>query len=151
MLPKELIEVYKIEGLAMEVFKEYRIKKGIVCKKCGHQQHYWLASKFQFQCKTCRFRTTLRSGTVLEGSKLPYSYFFIAVHLLLKNDNILSIADFQKYTGHKYFDPLCDFLRKIKNYIKESDRGALLIDFMDIVNEYVIHQKETMNQKEKIV
>src|ERR1700719_3664625 len=99
MLPKELIEVYKIEGLAIEVFKEYRVKKGIVCKKCGSHHHYWLASKFQFQCKSCRFRTTLRSGTVLEGSKLPYSYFFIAVHLLLKNDNILSIEDFQKYTG----------------------------------------------------
>jgi hypothetical protein len=142
MLPRELIEVYKMEGLALKVFKEYRVKKGITCKKCGSKNHYWLASKYQFQCKDCRFRTTLRSGTVLEGSKLPYSYFFIAVHLLLKNDNILSIEEFQRQTGHKYFDPLSDFLRKIKNYVKQGEKGVLLIEFVEIVNQHFILYKE---------
>ncbi len=142
MLSRELIEVYKIEGLAIEVFKEYRIKKGIRCKKCGSDHHYWLASKLQFQCKDCRFRTTLRSGSVLEGSKLPYAYFFIAVHLLLKNNNVLSIEEFQKQTGHKYFDPLSDFLRKIKNYVRENERGALLIEFVELVNQHFIQHTQ---------
>ena len=142
MLSKELIEVYKIEGLAQEAFKEYRIKKGVVCKKCGCKQHYWLASKAQFQCGACRFRTTLRSGTVLEGSKLPYSYFFIAVHLLIRQDNNLSIEDFQKYTGHKYADPLWDFLRKIKNYLKETNQHIVLLDFVEVVNQHFIHYSD---------
>lgn len=142
MLSKELIEVYKIEGLAQEAFKEYRIKKTVVCKKCGSQHHYWLASKAQFQCVACRFRTTLRSGSVLEGSKLPYSYFFIAVHLLIKHDNNLSIDDFQKHTGHKYADPLWDFLRKIRNYIKGNNQNTVLIDFVEVVNQHFIHYAE---------
>lgn len=149
MLTKELIEVYKVEGLAVEAFKEYRLKKGIVCKKCGCHQHYWLTSKFQFQCRACRFRTTLRSGTVLEGSKLPYAYFFIAVHLLMKHGNTLSIDEFQRQTGHKYYDPLWDFLRRIKNYIKENDQSTLLIDFVEVVNQYFINYKATTIDREE--
>lgn len=140
MLSKELIEVYKEESLAVEAFKEYRLKKGIVCKKCGCHQHYWLTSKIQFQCRACRFRTTLRSGSVLEGSKLPYSYFFIAVHLLMKHGNTLSTEEFQKQTGHKYYDPLWDFLRKIKNYVKENEQSVELIDFVEVVNRCFVKE-----------
>lgn len=150
MFPKEL-DVYKNEALATEAFKEYRVKKGISCKKCGSHQHYWLNSKFQFQCRACRFRTTLRSGSVLEGSKLPYSYFFIAVHLLIKHGNTLTIDDFQKYTGHKYYDPLWVFLRKIKSYIKDNEHdNAVLLDFVEVVNQYFVHYNEDLSMKEKV-
>jgi hypothetical protein len=148
MFSKELIDVYKNEELATEAFKEYRVKKGISCKKCGSHQHYWLNSKFQFQCRACRFRTTLRSGSVLEGSKLPYSYFFIAVHLLIKHGNTLTIDDFQKYTGHKYYDPLWVFLRKIKIYIKEDN--AVLLDFVEVVNQHFIQYNESNAVKELV-
>lgn len=44
----------------------------ITCKKCGGTNHYWLGSKNMWQCKNndCRFRTSLKSGTVMENSKL---------------------------------------------------------------------------------
>jgi hypothetical protein len=142
MLSKDFIELYKTEGLAEEAFKELRFKMGISCKKCGGNQHYWLRSKSQFQCKSCRFRTTLKSGTVLEGSKLPCSYFFIAVHLLMKHGYNLSLDEFQKYTGHKYHDPLWDFLKKIKDYTKETEQNSLFINFMEVVNQCFVNRKE---------
>ncbi len=148
MLSNDLIEVYKVEGQAIAAFKEYRLATGIVCKKCGCRKHYWLASKLQFQCRICRFRTTLRSGTVLEGSKLPYSYFFIAVHLLLTHGNALTLEEFQKQTGHKYYDPLWDFLRKIKNYMKHPEQSAATNNFMAVVDHYFNYRTDTIPQEE---
>ena len=141
MLSKDLIIAYKNEELAVEAFKEYRFRKGITCKKCGGSNHYWLSSKQQFQCKKCRFRTTLQSGTLLEGSKLPVSYFFIALHLLIKKGNALTVEEFQQQTGHKYSEPLYDFLRKIRLYLKTSNQNSILIDFIEVVNEHFIVQK----------
>jgi hypothetical protein len=138
MLPQKLLYAYKNESLAVEAFKEYRLKKGVVCKKCGCTHQYWLAPKQQFQCKDCRFRTTLRSGTVLEGSKLPVSYFFIAVHLLIKHGNQVSIEEFQKQTEHKYYEPLWDFLRRIKKYLNENEQGTVVIDFLEVVYQFFI-------------
>lgn len=129
MLSKDLLDIYKNEELAVEAFKDFRLKKGIICKKCGGSHHYWLSSKQQFQCKNCRFRTTLQSGTILEGSKLPVSYFFIALYLLKNNDNNLTVNDFQQQTGHKYSEPLYDFLRKVKLYLKSEDQNSILSFF----------------------
>ncbi len=135
MVSKDLSSIYKNEGLAVEAFKDYRLQKGIICKKCGGSQHYWLASKQQFQCKNCRFRTTLQSGTILEGSKLPVSYFFIALYLLKNNDNNLTVAELQQQTGHKYSEPLYDFLRKIKRYLKTEDQNSILIVFLEVASK----------------
>lgn len=136
MLTMEMIAAYKNEELAVSAFKTYRLRQGVVCKKCGDTHQYWLGSKQQFQCRTCRFRTTLRSGTVLEGSKLPIAYFFIAVHLLLDKGLNVSTEEFQKQTEHKYYEPLWDFLRKIKKHIKEHPNEADEIRFENLVDEF---------------
>jgi hypothetical protein len=130
-----LTYVYKNEELSVEAFKEYRLNKSVVCKKCGSQQHYWLMSKQQFQCVDCRFRTTLRSGTVLQGSKLPYSYFFIAVNLLTKQGNRLTLDEFQKHTGHKYYEPLWEFLNKLKINLDEKERTLILTTYSEVLSK----------------
>ncbi len=127
---------YNNEAVAVEAFKEYRLNKGVVCKKCGSHHHYWLASKQQFQCTACRFRTTLRSGTILQGSKLPYSYLFIAVNLLLKQGNRLTLQEFQEKTGHKYYEPLWDFLNKLKINLDDRERSLILILYNEVFNNY---------------
>mgnify|MGYP000884852810 CR=1 FL=1 len=136
----EYIEIYKDERFAIEAFKEFRMRKGIVCKKCGYTHHYWLESKRQFQCKACKFRTTLRSGTVLEGSKLPITYFFIAIHLLIKYGNELTTEKFQEVAEHKHFDAMWDFLRRVKDYVKQNENTLIMLDFLEVVNYY--HLKE---------
>ena len=130
-----LTQVYKDEELSVEAFREYRLTKGVVCKKCGSKQHYWLLSKQQFQCVDCRFRTTLRSGTVLQGSKLPYSYFFIAIDLLNKQGNRLTLDEFQKHTGHKYYEPLWEFLNKLKINLDEKERNLILNTYSEVLSK----------------
>ena len=139
-LNKELLEAYLDEEYAVEAFKEFRLRKGINCKKCGSKEHYWLKSKTQFQCKLCKFRTTLRSGTVIEGSKLPVSYFFITLHLLLKKGNSLTTEELQDVTHHKYYEPLWSLLRKVRQYVKENEQNALFIQYMEVVNEYFLER-----------
>ena len=136
MSTQGLTYVYKNEELSIEAFKEYRLNKGVVCKKCGSQHHYWLMSKQQFQCVDCRFRMTLRSGTVLQGSKLPYSYFFIAVNLLSKQGNRLTLDEFQKHTGHKYYEPLWEVLNKLKINLDEQARSLILSTYSDVLNKH---------------
>jgi len=141
MLTRDLITSYKNEALAEEAFKGLRLRKGVICKKCGGKQHYWLASKKQFQCKQCRFRTTLQSGTVLQGSKLPVSYFFIGLHMLIQYDLRISLEEFQKETGHKYYDPLWDFVHKLKDFVRKNEAGSIENDFKEVVETYFIPQR----------
>ena len=123
--------IYLNEEACTEAFKQFRIYKGFSCKKCQSKDYYWLAAKEQFQCKKCKFRTTLRSGTVYENCKLPFSYLFITCHLLLKTGSKTSAEDLQRITGHKYFEPLWVLMRKIKEELNKDDQLLLLLLFIE--------------------
>jgi DNA-directed RNA polymerase subunit RPC12/RpoP len=60
------------EAVCIEKFKELRIKSGIVCPHCGNKEHIWLPASMNFECKSCHSRRSLRSGTIMHGSKLPF-------------------------------------------------------------------------------
>lgn len=53
-------------------FKKERDKIGIKCHRCGGNQHYWIQSRWSYECKSCRSRTSLRSGTIMQSSKLSF-------------------------------------------------------------------------------
>lgn len=63
-------------------FKKFRDAQGIICRKCGNTDHYWLKTVDEYQCKKCKTRTSLRSGTVMQESNLPFRHWFIAIHFL---------------------------------------------------------------------
>jgi hypothetical protein len=129
--------VYQNEALSVEAFRKFRMQQGVLCKKCGGDAHYWLSAKEQFQCKKCKFRTTLRSGTVLENSKLPFSYLFIAVHLMLKTGNKVTPEQLQHFTGHKYYEPLWYLLRKIREEMELSRHPLLLLSFIEVIESHL--------------
>ena len=56
-----------------------RNKEGIICKKCNSKKHYWLKAKWSWQCSQCNFRTSLRSGTMMENSNLPIRTWYLAM------------------------------------------------------------------------
>ena len=100
------------ENSCRETFKKYREQEGIVCKKCGNKTHYWKKKREQWECKKCTHRTTLKSGTVMQHSKLPFQYWFIAMHLLTSTKKSFSAKEVQRQLGHKRYEPIWYMLHK---------------------------------------
>jgi len=112
--------------------KEIRDKEGVTCKHCGSKEHYWKADKWQYECKKCRFRTTLRSGTVLHGSQLPLRYWFIAMHLLTSTKKSFSAVELQKQLGHKYYEPIWGMLHKLRYAMGKRDSNYKLSNEIEL-------------------
>lgn len=98
------------EDSCRKAFKEMRDREGVTCQHCVSRGVVWLESKQQYQCKHCRHRTTLRSDTVMYGSKLPFMYWFIAMHLLTATKKSISAAELQRQLGHKRYQPFWDMM-----------------------------------------
>jgi transposase-like protein len=114
-------------------FKEIRDKQGIVCPHCGSKEHYWKRDKWQYECKSCKYRTTLRSGTVMHGSKLPFRYWFVAMHLLTSTKKSFSAQEIQRQLGHKRYQPIWTMLHKLRQAMGNRDgqyqlSGAIELD-----------------------
>lgn len=115
------IDKYPDEESCKIRFKEMRDKEGVVCAKCGSKDHYWKKDKWQYECKQCHTRTTLRSGTIMHGSQLPYRYWFIAMHLLTSTKKSFSAKELQRQLGHKFYEPIWAMLHKLRLAMGKRD------------------------------
>lgn len=131
----KLIDFYKHfpdEESCKEAFKAYRLQVGITCRKCGCKSHYWKKNREQWECKSCQFRTTLKSGTVMHGSKLPFQYWFIAMHLLTSTKKTFSAKEVQRQIGHKRYEPIWAMMHKIRSVMGLRDDQYTLKDEIEL-------------------
>lgn len=105
---------YADEESCRIAFKEYREQEGVVCKKCGNTSHYWKKKREQWECKKCSHRTTLKSGTVMQSSKLPFQHWFIAMHLITSTKKSFSAKEVQRQIGHKRYEPIWAMMHKLR-------------------------------------
>ena len=110
----KFIELFLDENSCRIKFKEFRDAQGVVCRKCGNEGHYWLKTIEQYQCKKCKTRTTLRSGTVMQASNLPFRHWFIAIHLLTGTKKTFSALELQRQIGHKFYEPILYMMQKLR-------------------------------------
>jgi len=82
-------------------FKEERDKIGVICKRCGHTEHFWIKSRWSYECKHCRHRTSLRSGTIMQSSNLPFLVWYKTMFLMSTTKKGFSSKEIQKQLGLK--------------------------------------------------
>ena len=143
------LKQFPSESACKEHFLAQRIKKGIICKKCQNTKHYWLAEKEQFQCSQCRFRTTLRSGTALQSSKLPYLYWYTAIHLMTATKKGFSAHELKRQLGHKRYEPIWYLMQKIRAQMNETQEDKKLDDIVSIDDAYITTHTEK-SEKNKL-
>lgn len=118
----EFSQNYPDEATCKKEFKRYRESQGVVCKRCNSKDEYWwLKNKEQYECKKCGFRMSLKSGTVMENSKLSYLYWYIAFHLMTATKKTLSALELQRQIGHKYYEPIWAMMHKIRLVMGKRD------------------------------
>lgn len=117
-------------------FKEQRDKEGITCKKCNGTRHYWLKNKLLYQCASCGFRTSLRSGTIMESSKLPFLVWYKTIFLMTATKKGFSSKEIQKQLGLKRYEPVWAMVHKLRKAMGERDDLYTLEDMVEMDEGY---------------
>jgi hypothetical protein len=102
-------------------WKEIRDKQGIVCPHCGGKAHYWKADKKCYGCKHCKYRQSLRANMVMHLSRLPFRYWFAAIHLLTSTKKIFSAKEMQRQPGHRHYEPIWGLMHKLRAAMGRRD------------------------------
>lgn len=134
------ISIFPDEKSCQLHFKLHRDKKGVICKSCNCLDHYWLKNKFQYQCKSCGFRTTLKSGTLLEHSKLPFRYWYIAIHLITCTKKGISAHEMRRQLGHKRYEPIWNMMHKIRKAMGLRNTEDILQHMVELDDAYITTQ-----------
>lgn len=120
--------LYSDEQSCKDKIKDLRDKIGVVCTRCSCTRHYWKKDKQMYECKSCGFRTSLKSGTVMHKSKLPYRYWLLAFHLVTATKKGISAKEIQRLLEHKRYQPIWCMMHKIRAYMDLRDDNYNLYD-----------------------
>ena len=124
------------EQSCREYLYQVRTKTGVVCKKCQSTKHYWLDKRGVFECSKCKFRTSLKSGTVMENSPLPLKTWFFIFFLMTYTKKGLSACELQRQLNHKRYTTVWDIMLRIRKKMGERDSIYELKDMIEYDDAY---------------
>jgi hypothetical protein len=127
----EFNKTFKTEKSCRTHFKIARDKQGVFCKRCNHTEHYWLQYKEQYQCKKCNFRTTLRSGTIMEDSKLPFKTWYLIMMLMSATKKGFSASEIQRQVGHSRYETIWNIVHKLRSVMGKREDLYKLSDIIE--------------------
>lgn len=146
----KFIESFPDENSCRQHFRQVREPEGIVCKKCGCKKHYWLQAKWQWQCSECRFRTTLRSGTMMENYKLPVRKWYLAIAFMSFSKKGISAAEMQRQLDHSRYETIWVMMHRIREAMGKRDSQyelAGMVEFDEAFFETETSEKDKQNLK----
>jgi len=110
---------------------------GFRCPACGHAKAWPNRGKrFTFQCARCNRQTSVTSGTVIHGSKLPLTLWFWAAYLVASHSNGLSALQLKSQLGLGSYKTAWLLLAKLRRAMVTPGRS--LLDGLVEVDEAVL-------------
>ena len=128
----DFTSTYPDEAACVAKLRQLRESQEHICPKCGCKEWYWKNDKLCYECKHCHNRESLRKGTVMENSKLPFLYWFTAMHLLTATKNTFSAYELQRQLGHKRYQPIWEMLHKLRSVMGKRDGKYTLAGNVEI-------------------
>ena len=119
-----------------EHFKFERDKIGINCRRCQHDQHYWIKSQWSYECKKCRSRTSLRSGTIMQNSNLSFLIWYKTMFLMSMTKKGFSSKEIQKQLGLKRYEPVWAMVHKLRKAMGNRDDRYTLEGMIEMDEGY---------------
>jgi len=87
------------EDAARKHLTEARWPQGITCHHCGHDKVWSINGGRLYDCKKCRKHFTVRTGTVMQDSKLPLQKWLYAMYLMTIGRKGISSIQLAKELG----------------------------------------------------
>ncbi len=124
--------LYATEAECKQYFKEEREAAGIICRKCKGSHHYWISSVSRWQCKKCRSAISLKCGTVMENSNLPYKKWLWAIYFMSLTKKGFFALKMQRLLRHKRYEPIWCLMHKLRISMGNRDAHYKLNDFVEM-------------------
>lgn len=132
-----------------EHFKSERDRIGVACK-CGSTEHFWIKSRLSYECKKCRSRTSLKSGTIMENSNLSFLIWYKAMFLMSVTKKGFSAKEIQKQLGLKRYEPVWAMVHKLRKAMGNRDAKYTLEGMIEFDEAYFTVESSEIEQKKGI-
>lgn len=134
----EFMQRYGTEAKCYRALYRIRWPQGFRCPKCTNRSRsrFRRGDRMYYQCRACRHQTTLTSGTMFQGTKLPLRTWFLATHLLTATKTNLSALELMRHLGVRY-RTAWRVKHKIMQTMLAREEGRQLDGFVQVDDAYL--------------
>ena len=134
----EFFEDFGSEKQCEDYLEKLKWPKGYECIDCQSNRFgtYQSGSRKIYQCKDCRKRHRLTSGTLFEATKLPLRRWFMAIYEITQSKNCVSALELHRRLKVNYKTAWL-MKHKIMQFMHESDQVYKLQNKVEIDDAYL--------------
>jgi transposase-like protein len=98
---RKFTELYGTERQCEEALEQMKWPDGFRCPRCSDNEYGIVNGRRhkRYQCRHCRHQTTLTAGTIMEATKLPLTFWFLAFYLIGQAKNGISSLELSRHLG----------------------------------------------------
>ena len=127
----EFESCFATEAACETYLLKLRWPDGFVCPRCSGRQG-WVTQRGLIVCKDCGYQSSLRAGTIFEGSHKPLGLWFRAMWYLTGAKNGASAVTIQRVLGLGSYQTAWTWLHKLRRAMvtpgRERLRGDVEVD-----------------------
>lgn len=95
----EAIRYFSDVDVATDYVAGLRWPDGFVCPHCGSREYSYLSTRRLWKCKSCRKQSSVKVGTVFEGSALGLDKWLPAIWLAANSEGGISSHELARLVG----------------------------------------------------
>jgi transposase-like protein len=97
-----LIERYGSEEKCRDYLEELRWPEGVTCPRCEGKSISRIKKRDQYDCNSCRYQFSVKSGTVFHDSHLPLWKWFLATYMMIEGKKGISANQLKRTLAVSY-------------------------------------------------
>ena len=97
-----LIERYGSEEKCRDYLEELRWPEGVTCPRCESKSISRIKKRDQYDCNSCRYQFSVKSGTVFHDSHLPLWKWFLATYMMVEGKKGISANQLKRTLNVSY-------------------------------------------------
>ena len=121
---RSLIEFQKAfadEAACAKHLAKQRWPDGFVCSKCGATDAWYLSNRRLFDCKSCRFQTSVTAGTIFHGTRTPLmKWYWLLYHMAMDKVGV-SVCEMQRLLEIRQYRTAWLMAHKVRKAMAHRD------------------------------
>jgi transposase-like protein len=111
---------------------DLRWYEGFACPRCGHDQSWLLAKRGLFDCKQCRYRTSVTAGTIFHKTRTPLiKWYWLLYHMAMDKVGV-SVAEMQRLLEIRHYKTAWLMGHKIRKAMADRDARYQLAGLVEM-------------------
>ena len=131
----EVQEQFGSEEACRKYLFELRWPNGFICPRCGCREYYQISTRNKYQCKNCRYQTSVTAGTVMDRSHLDLRIWIWAIYLVARDKRGYSAKQLSVELRLPY-NTAWFLLHRIRKAMAQRDDNYVLSGIVELDDTY---------------